>query len=149
MMSKSESLVRSPDSVPDEAPPKVFAEFLENQSREIEIRAREMELEKQRDDRRFEFAKRALEAQIQDSREQRDFHLKAMRSAYVFTILAGIVFVGLLVTALALNKDQVALEIIKAVIFVATGGAGGYALGKQRTTSTSSGGAPTDKGKPE
>lgn len=41
-----------------------------------------------------------------------------------------IVFFIFLGGALYLNKEQIALEIIKAIIFLASGGIGGYAYGK-------------------
>ena len=151
-MSEDKSLVGQSENAPDkpsEMPRALFKEFLDIQSREIEIRAREMDLRKQKDDHMFEAGKLGLEAQIQDRREQRGFDLKVKQSTFVFAFLVAVVFVALLITALALNKDQVALEIVKAAIFLASGGAGGYALGKHRVSSSGSAGTSGDKSKSE
>lgn len=139
-MSEEHPVVKQEADVSDQPgmAPELFREFLDNQSRELEIRSRELELQKQKDDHGFDFGKRALDAQVVDRREQRVFQLKSRRSSYIFAVIVGLIFLALLITALILNKDQVALEIIKAIIFITTGGAGGYAIGRSRQNSDDS-----------
>ena len=132
MKTAEENLLIQEKERPAEFAPALFKEFLENQAKELEIKARDLDLQKQKDDHSFEFAKTALEAQKEDRAEQRTFQIKTKRNGHIFTTIISVLFVTLLVTALAMDKDQVALEIIKAVIFMATGGAGGYAIGRFR-----------------
>lgn len=139
-MNKNDSLpVLEPDShagVP-EISPTLFKEFLGNQTKELELKNRQLELEKQKDDHSFEWAKKSLDAQVVDRDKQRAFQLHGRRNCFVFATIIAVLFIGLLISALMLNKDQVALEIIKAMIFITTGGAGGYAVGRQMSTSAS------------
>jgi hypothetical protein len=48
-------------------------------------------------------------------------------------IFFTLVLAGFLVYALHTNKDQIALEIIKAIGFIAAGGMGGFAIGRYRS----------------
>ena len=112
--------------------PELFKQFLENQKRELELKARDIELVKQRDNNNFEWAKKSLDVQAEDRKQERAYRIRATRN---FFILIGIIVAGviaLLAFAIAMNKEQVALEVVKAVIFALGGGAGGYAIGKQR-----------------
>lgn len=124
--------------VPPEISPALFKEFLDNQTKELELKNRQLELEKQKDDHAFDWAKKSLDAQVIDRDKQRAFQLHGRRNCFVFATVIAVLFVGLLVCALWLNKDQVALEIIKALIFITTGGAGGYAVGKHKSQASES-----------
>ena len=119
-----------------EIAPALFKEFLDNQAKELELKSREIDLQKQKDDHAFEFAKTALKTQINDRTQQRSFFLRTKRNGYVFAVIIAFFFIALLITALAMDKDQIALEIIKATIFIVTGGAGGYAIGRLRKISS-------------
>jgi hypothetical protein len=127
-----------------EIPATLFKEFLDNQTKELELKNRQIDLEKQKDDHAFEWARTSLDAQVVDREKQRSFHLTSRKNVYVFATIIAILFVGLLIAALLMNKDAVALEIIKAVIFIFTGGAGGYAVGRQKSTGASSSDSPKD-----
>lgn len=131
-MEDNENLPSEQNKKTTEIAPALFKEFLDNQTKEIELKSREIDLQKQKDDHGFEFAKTALEAQADDRKQLRAFQLKSKRSGHIFTTIIVLFFIVLLITALAMDKDQVALEIIKAVIFMTTGGAGGYAIGRIR-----------------
>jgi len=113
-----------------EVPSNLLKEFLDNQRKELELKGKQFELEKQKDDHAFEWTKNSLDAQIVDRDKERVFHLQGRRILYIFTTVLSALFIGLLIVALIMNKDQVAMEIIKAVIFISSGGAGGYAVGK-------------------
>jgi hypothetical protein len=52
----------------------------------------------------------------------------------VFAGIVVLVLAGFVAYALHLNKDQIALEIIKAIAFLAAGGMGGYAIGRYRSS---------------
>lgn len=125
-------------SVHPEIPATLFKEFLDNQTKELELKNRQLELEKQKDDHAFEWAKKSIDAQVVDREKQRAFHLRGRRNVFIFATIIVVLFVGLLISALMMNKDQVVMEIIKAVIFITTGGAGGYAVGRNKGGSSES-----------
>jgi hypothetical protein len=52
------------------------------------------------------------------------------RDRLIFAGVMSILLIAFISYALYLNKDQVALEVLKALIFLFAGGIGGYALGK-------------------
>ncbi|MFH0938513.1 MAG: hypothetical protein V1899_04425 [Planctomycetota bacterium] len=124
-------------TISSEIPPVLFKEFLDNQTKELELRNRQLELEKQKDNHTFDWAKNSLDAQVIDREKDRIFRLISRRNSFVFVTIITALFIGLLVFALMMNKDQIALEIIKAVIFIITGGAGGYAVGRQHISAPS------------
>ena len=135
-METGEKLPNTGEEKTTEIAPALFKEFLDNQAKELELKSREIDLQKQKDDHAFEFAKTALETQTNDRTQQRSFLARTKRNGHVFAVIIAVIFVTLLITALAMDKDQIALEIIKAVIFIVTGGAGGYAVGRLRNISS-------------
>ena len=111
--------------------PELVGKLLAVQEKDLTLKAQDMELKKQADSNNFEFAKASLTANVKDREEQRKHFESIMRYILYFSgfvILALAIFLSL---ALYLNKDQVALEIIKAIILITSGGIGGYALGKK------------------
>ena len=56
---------------PGNLPVTVIEKWLDNQSKEIETKQRDIELRKQTDDHNFEYAKFALNAQVDDSKDER------------------------------------------------------------------------------
>jgi hypothetical protein len=145
-------MVKGNNHLPPNAPPRVPAthalaqsltpatieQLVENQAKELELRAQELSLQKQEDDHGFEFGKKALEAQIDDRRMQRDHNRLMQRGQYVLVAFLSILVFGIIVTALALNKESIASEIIKAVGYMTAGGFGGYGLRKKEITRQSS-----------
>ena len=43
----------------------------------------------------------------------------------------AVIIIDLLGYSLSLGKDQVVMEVVKAIIFIISGGAGGYAMGQK------------------
>jgi len=75
-----------------------------------------------------EYSLRLLDAQLMDRQRDRE-HQRSIHTKS--SVLVG--FLSLLVTAgicyaLYLNKDQLVMESLKAVLFLVTGGLGGYSL---------------------
>ena len=114
-------------------PPPFIEKWIENQSKEIENRQREIEVQKQTDDHNFEYAKLALSAKAKDNEDERAHVSRQQKRILTFAAIMTGVLIGFLVYSLHTGKDQVALEIIKAAIFIASGGAGGYALGVKKS----------------
>jgi hypothetical protein len=110
----------------------LFGRFLDLQEKELAARAQEFELRKQSEAHQFEFAKAALSAKVEDGKGERTHQQR--KSLFVFGFILVIVIAILVFMAYALQSgnQQVAMEIIKAITFFLTGGAGGYAVGKSR-----------------
>jgi hypothetical protein len=109
--------------------------FLENQREELEVRKKQIELDRQHDNNMAEYSKKALEAQLQDNREDR--HYKQATTKY-YLIFGGIVVFCLLVisvAALHLGKEQFALEIFRAIFYGGFGAVAGkfFEKGRRRT----------------
>ena len=111
----------------------VIEKWLENQTKEIETRQLEVDLQKQTDNHNFEYAKTALSAQVTDSESQRIHASQQHKRNLIFAGFMALAMISFLVYSLYSGKDQVALELIKGAIFIASGGAGGYALGVRKT----------------
>lgn len=121
--------------VPAHLNPELVARFLDFQEKELVIRSGELELRKQADNNAFEYSKAALEANVKDRQAQRESESKSYFHKLFF---GGVIILGLFVflgTALFLDKDQIALEIIK--IFLSLGGVGfgSYYYGKSSSNS--------------
>ena len=111
----------------------VIEKWLENQTKEIETRQLEVDLQKQTDNHNFEYAKTALSAQATDSESKRIHASQRHKRTLIFAGFMAAALVSFLVYSLYSGKDQVALELIKGAILIASGGAGGYALGVRKT----------------
>jgi hypothetical protein len=107
--------------------------MLQNQANELELRAQELAIQQQKDTHAFEFGKDALAAKITDRRDQR-VHEQGMRKQTFRLLLVTIIVVSMLIAyALFSNNAAFATEIIKALVFVFSGGAGGYGLAKAQS----------------
>lgn len=113
--------------------PDIVGQLLENQSKELQLKANELSLQKQLDDHNYEFSKQALGTQAQDRKEQREHDKYLKKGKYILTFLLAFLVSAIIIVALYLGKDTVAIEIIKAICFVIAGGLGGYGIGKGHT----------------
>lgn len=132
MEEKKAAVAASPDTA-KQLTPVTIDQLVSNQGKELELRAKELEFQKQQDDHSFEYGKRALEAHLQDRKEQREYNKGSRRNFYV--LIAVLTFIGAVVVtvALFLNKDAFATEVIKAAAYLAAGYIGGYGIGKKNT----------------
>ena len=79
---------------PAEPPPldsRTIEQLVQNQTRELELRTRELDLQQQEDRHNFEYAQAALKAQMQDRQDVRLFRQKQRSSAY--RLAAGITLI--------------------------------------------------------
>jgi hypothetical protein len=107
-------------------------QFVENQKGELALRAQELELNKQKDNNSFAFARDALKAQSEDRVHDRDCARKTRRDVLWLILAAVVVVASVVVVALWRDKEQVAMEIIKDAMLFLTGGAGGYGISQAR-----------------
>ena len=113
-------------------PTELIQAFLSNQGKELELKSQELVLKQQADHHSFEYAKTALTVEQQDREASRRHSLSTQKLvlSFAFAIFAsGACFLGF---AIYSGKDAIAMEIIKATIFLVSGGSGGYAIGKSR-----------------
>jgi len=113
--------------------PELVEKLLAVQEKDLALKAQDMELKKQTDSNSFEFAKTSLAANAKDREEQRKHSQSITKYILVFSGIVVLLFAAFLSIALYLNKDQIAIEIVKAIIYIASGGLGGYALGQKRS----------------
>jgi hypothetical protein len=107
-------------------------QFVENQKQELTLRAQELDLNKQKDNNSFAFAREALKAQSEDRVHERDCTRKTRRDVLWLILAAVIVVAAVVVIALWRDKEQVAMEIIKDGMLFITGGAGGYGISQAK-----------------
>lgn len=104
------------------------------QERELFLKEQQLELNKQTDKNSYNFAIANLDATKEDRREQRAAQIKLINSRYLFVggFVGGIILLiaVFLVVAMIMGKDQIAMEVIKAALYLVSGGLGGYALRK-------------------
>jgi len=112
--------------------PEIVGQLVENQTKELELRAQELALQKQQNDHSFEFSKKALEAQVTDRNLQRETNKHLQRNQYFLISFLALAIVAVVTYSLHLNKEAIAIEIIKAIVFIFAGGVGGYGLGKNK-----------------
>ena len=108
------------------------SEELNIKNKELDLKKQEIDLKKQEDDHAFEYSREALHAQTGDNSNKRDYFSKKRKHRYYFIFAVSIIVALVVCYALHLNKDHIALEIIKAIAFTGIGGAGGYYIGKSK-----------------
>ncbi|MDD2367360.1 MAG: hypothetical protein PHN84_14470 [Desulfuromonadaceae bacterium] len=123
-----------PASRPSSHPPdpELIGLFLKNQTKELEIREQELVLRKQADNNSFQFAQKSLDAQVTDRTAEREHVTKNRIYLMYFAAFVIVAVVGFLGFALHNGKDAIAMEIIKAILYIVTGSSGGYALGRSK-----------------
>ncbi|HFL3398971.1 TPA: hypothetical protein ACG3NN_002875 [Legionella pneumophila] len=111
--------------------PALIEKFLAVQEQELVMRGKELEVHQQNNNNTHEYALAALQANKEDREAIRTHQEKIIKTRYIFS---GIILVFLFVLigfCLYLNKDQIVLEILKAVLFFASGSGLGYAYAKK------------------
>jgi len=122
-----------PDSQPVKVDDALIAQFIRNQSLEIEQRSQEVELERQKDANSFEYGRMALEAQERDRKHARECRRGERRDRYVVLIILSVLVVSLVGCSLYLGDREVARKVVEAVILLSAGAAGGYGVGRRRS----------------
>lgn len=123
------ALEHSPQKALD---PGTIERIVDNQTREIELRAREIDLRQQEDRHSFEYAQAALSAQVQDRTHQRSFQLQQRKYSYQLAAFVATLIVASVIASVWLGENQVAMEIVKSVVLLLGGGGAGYAVGRHQ-----------------
>ena len=111
---RGQGLTRAPD-------PELLERFLQLQENELAVRQEELSIRKQETANSHEFSKKGLDAQLEDRQRERQANQKSRRDRLVFAGFVVLVLVAFIVFALYMNKDAIALEIIKGAIFLISG----------------------------
>lgn len=113
-------------------PETLIVKFLSNQEQELLLRDRELAIEAQRDAHGFEYGKRAIELQAEDRKNARHWDYQNKRLLFFGVGVCLVIIFGCVGFAMYLNKDDVAKEIVKGLIYVAAGALGGYGAARAR-----------------
>lgn len=125
----------------DAPPVHLLEKFIDNQSKELSIRSQEIELQAQENKQTAEISHRALEFQAQDRRETRQFMLSQRKQTLILSGTLVVVFLAVVAFAMYSGNSSVAIEMLKAVGYIATGLLGGYGYAKSRPKDSGDGGA--------
>ena len=128
----------SSDTVSEGLTPDSVKTLLENQAKELELKAIELALQRQQDDHGFEFGKAALLAKIEDRKLQRNHQLSVKKSTYILVTILALIVSSIIFYALYSNNSPIAMEIIKAIVYITGGSLGGYGLAKASSKSKDS-----------
>ena len=146
MEKEQDKLTKIPtDDVKDQITPEILNRMVENQAKELELRAQELALSKQKDDHAFDFGKKALDAKIEDRKLQRQHQSKVQLQFYIFLGIIVLFIAAVVVISLYLNKETTALELIKILGYITAGGLGGYGLGRIHKRKYSSDSSDSDQ----
>jgi hypothetical protein len=116
--------------------PSAIDQLLRNQAQELLIREEEIKLKQGQISGTTEIAKESIRAQLEDRERDRQNERRIQRERLVFYGFVGLLITIFVTIALVYNKEQVALEVIKTIAFLLTGGVGGYSLGRRQAASS-------------
>ncbi len=105
---------------------KLLNKILDNQTRELALKEKEIEAQNKHDQNSLEFAKVSLKAQSEDTSRNIKHHTRIIGMRYWFAGVVIMIISMLVAYALATDNDVFALEVIKAITFLIAGAVGGY-----------------------
>lgn len=125
---KNKSTPATAQNRPQQLPPELIKDLVANQTRDLELRAQELDLQRQQDNHSFAFSQNALNAQLEDRNEQRKYETSLLKIRVFLIIVLFMLIASVIVFCLWKDKDTVAMEIIKALVYICSGGLGGYGI---------------------
>ena len=108
--------------------PELLGRILEYQANDITIRQAEQEIRRREIETSHEYSLRFLDAELLDRQRDREHQKSTKINSSIVLGFLGALVAAAFCYALYLNKDQVVMEFLKAVLFLVTGGVGGYSL---------------------
>lgn len=119
------------------SPPRELSEetvqgLLEVQRMELQTRSEELKLRHRELDHNSSHAEKILNAQERDRNDTRKHIRRVNYANLVFAVLVIIVVATLVGTAMVLNKDALAADLLKISISLAAGAVGGYGFARYR-----------------
>lgn len=116
-----------------------LAKLLELQTKELSLRAQEFGLRQKELDHSAKYAEKALEAQVEDRKDERDHQERQSRNKLIAIGIVTVIVLGFAGWALYLNKDAIVLEALKLIGSAVIGFGGGYFYGRNREGHPTSG----------
>lgn len=113
-------------------------------SEQNQIERERLEVDKQKDTNAFKFGMASLDAQAKDRVHARDCERGQRKDAQRMIILILLIIALLVAYALYLDKDALAEELIKAVVFLVAGGVGGYGIAMKKKSKDEGDGSGQD-----
>lgn len=121
--------------------PELAIRFLERAEKDAELKLREMEvkereLETQRDENQNNAgtARHLADVQLKDNQDHRAKLIEYQKCRMGVVVVVAFLGVGFLTYALYAGKEEIALEIVKVVLYAGIGGIGGYGLAYKRSS---------------
>lgn len=108
--------------------PDLLRRILDNQANDIITRQTEQEIRRRELETGHEYSLKLLDVQLADKQVDREYLKSTNLNSSIVVGFLGLLLVVAFCYALYLNKDQVVMEFLKAVLFLVTGGVGGYSL---------------------
>ncbi len=105
-----------------------WLDFLDNQANDLISRQTEQELRKRELETTHEYSVRLLDAEFLDRQREREHQRSTSFNASMLIAFLSLLLAAGICYALYLNKDQLVMEFLKAILFIVTGGVGGYFL---------------------
>jgi len=129
--------------VPGAAPIEVVTQFIALQTRQLEVRQQEIEVqrfaaetERKKVDNAQEYSLQALSAEVADRKDEREHEGTTTKYGYRILLVVIIGAIGLFGYAPYANKDQLILEAVKVLALAGGGGGVGYVLGFRKGRQT-------------
>jgi len=113
-----------------ELSPALLQRLAEQQAQEMALRGDQARLRRQELEAAYRYAEHALAAQTRDRQDARTERRRARRDRLFAVALTVVGLLAFFVVLLGMGKDTFARETLQAVIYLVTGGAGGYFAGK-------------------
>jgi hypothetical protein len=108
--------------------PDLLRRILDNQANDIITRQTEQEIRRREIETGHEYSLRLLDAQLADKQRDREYLKSTNTKGSIVVGFLCVLVTAVFCYALYLNKDQLVMEFLKAVLFLVTGGVGGYSL---------------------
>lgn len=110
--------------------PATLEQFIKNQGRELDIKEQELRLQFQQDQHSFEFAKETLAVKRDGLSQKHGHDERILRIRVTAGVAFTLIVAGVIGYAMYSGNKDIAMELTKSILFVATGGIGGYGLGR-------------------
>ena len=136
-LTNKNEIENSNELVPERGKKDLINRFLDNQAKELSLRSEELVLKKQEDNNAFAYGKEALGKKIDDRKDQRIQQKELRKLSYIFSGFIILLVIALIIVCLSLDKEAIALELVKAIVYVAGGALGGYGFAANKKTKSS------------
>lgn len=106
----------------------VLRQILDNQANDIITSQTEQELRRLEIETIHEYSLKLLDGRLLDNQREREHQRSMNITGGLLVAFLSLLLAAGICYALYLNKDQLVMEFLKAILFLVTGGVGGYSL---------------------